>query len=83
MSKSLKMKALISNILFYIKKEIYYTHTYCILIQALTVLAFYSSSYFCHWMCIFPFPNLGQLSNALRWSAGFGLYSYFSVRLLC
>lgn len=34
--------------------------------------------------CVFfPFPKLGQLSNALRWSAGFGLCSYFAVRLLC
>lgn len=31
----------------------------------------------------FPFPKLGQLSNAFRWSAGFGLCSYFAVRLLC
>lgn len=30
----------------------------------------------------FAFPELGHLSKALRWSAGFGLCSYFAVRLL-
>lgn len=31
----------------------------------------------------FPFSTLGQLSNAFRYSVGFGLCSYFAVRLLC